>query len=356
MKAIFSLLALTTLALGACALPSQSEEASDSPTAEDELKSSTAHATGYFQIRQDARRCVSPMCGGVFVKLVNQPTTKCVDGTWQAECYAADFDLSALPKSVAAQVAIGGDVIVSAKLVNKKAGTFGNLGALKVTEAWIAPSVDSTVELAAAQASGLQEKFFLVQEERLFCIVAPCPQPLSEKTLNARASAEIIGGVSLAAAPGTEQQKLDALAQLSDDGLIVLGRNVFTQERGVGSRLLGSKYFVKATAPAIDLDGTWGGDQAVLHVGGKSGSIEFGCGHASIDSFSFGTNGNFTATGSHLAGSGVPFPPDHQPKAVPATFVGAVHGDHLTLKMTVSGNTSILELEKGREVHLLHCL
>ena len=37
---------------------------------------------GYFIVtRRDIRRCISPICGGYFVKRVNQATTVCADGS-----------------------------------------------------------------------------------------------------------------------------------------------------------------------------------------------------------------------------------------------------------------------------------
>ena len=37
---------------------------------------------GYFVVtRHDIRKCISPLCGGFFVKRVNQATTPCADGT-----------------------------------------------------------------------------------------------------------------------------------------------------------------------------------------------------------------------------------------------------------------------------------
>jgi len=42
---------------------------------------------GYFIVtRRDARRCAAPMCGGFFVKRVNEETTKCADGELHEEC------------------------------------------------------------------------------------------------------------------------------------------------------------------------------------------------------------------------------------------------------------------------------
>ena len=53
-------------------------------------------ATGVYRVRPDLRLCPSPLCGGAFASLVNQPTTQCVDGVDRAACYLASIDFSAL--------------------------------------------------------------------------------------------------------------------------------------------------------------------------------------------------------------------------------------------------------------------
>jgi hypothetical protein len=103
------------------------------------------------------------------------------------------------------------------------------------------------------------------------------------------------------------------------------------------------------------LSGTWGADTAILTAHGDSASIAFGCASASIDSFTI-KNGAFTASGTHLAGSGMPFAPGHGPAPAPATFSGQVSGDHLTLHMTESGTTSTFVFTKNRSVNFPRCM
>ncbi len=50
--------------------------------------------TYYVITRRDTRRCAAPACGGLWMRRVNQPDTKCADGSWRTECYVATIDWS----------------------------------------------------------------------------------------------------------------------------------------------------------------------------------------------------------------------------------------------------------------------
>src|SRR5260370_23237107 len=43
----------------------------------------------FYSLRRDLRRCVSPLCGGYFVKRVNMSSTRCANGRFMSECYLA---------------------------------------------------------------------------------------------------------------------------------------------------------------------------------------------------------------------------------------------------------------------------
>jgi hypothetical protein len=102
--------------------------------------------------------------------------------------------------------------------------------------------------------------------------------------------------------------------------------------------------------------GSWGATGAIMTISDGQGDIEFGCGRASIDAFTFSNPTTFTATGTHTAGTGVQPPPGHEPTPQPATFTGHVSGNKLTLTMTVGGNTSTLTFTKDRQINLVRCL
>ncbi|MFM7276035.1 MAG: DUF6748 domain-containing protein, partial [Gammaproteobacteria bacterium] len=49
------------------------------------------HPYGYFEVRKDLRRCVSPLCGGFWLRRLNAQMTRCADGAMQRECYVAEL-------------------------------------------------------------------------------------------------------------------------------------------------------------------------------------------------------------------------------------------------------------------------
>ena len=80
--ALLSLAALLALAaFPACSANVDDEALDDSA---DEL-SANPNAGFFIVTRQDFRKCMSPICGGVFVKRVNDATTRCADGKYAAE-------------------------------------------------------------------------------------------------------------------------------------------------------------------------------------------------------------------------------------------------------------------------------
>jgi hypothetical protein len=337
MKIFLAFAAMSAMSLAACAAPT--EGAADSN--EDELKS-TVRADGYFELRPDLRRCASPLCGGVFVHLVNQSTTACTTGEAKDACYAASVDTSALhlPEALATRIASGGNVVVKGQLRDKTFDKFGNLGVLKVTEAYAAP--DTATDGAA------DDRYYFVKREHIACITFPCPEIYETSVLNfATQPISTVNGLDLAkATTSPDEQALVNDAAFA--GVIVLGHE---GKQG----LVASKYLVKAT-PVMALTGAWGADGATMSVAAGKAQIEFGCGFATIDSFHFTDATSFTASGSHIAGSGVMFPPDQQPKPVPATFTGTLKGDTLTIQMTVDTEKSKVVFTKGREVNLIRCL
>ena len=114
----------------------------------------------------------------------------------------------------------------------------------------------------------------------------------------------------------------------------------------------GGKCLENSTA----MEGQWGADNAIMVITTSSATIEFGCGNATVDAFTFSTPTTFNATGSYLAGSGVQPLPGHEPAPQPATFTGHLVGDTLTFEMTTAAGTQAMTFTKDRQVNLFHCL
>ena len=138
------------------------DDADPTESGADEVRAASSQ---YVRLRHDARRCVSPLCGGYWVSRVNQPTTRCADGTWQRECYVADADWTALGLDEATLDGFvghagAGTAVVRARLEPVDRGTFGNLGRLVALEGFEAatdaaprgPSSSPTDRPASASA------------------------------------------------------------------------------------------------------------------------------------------------------------------------------------------------------------
>ena len=140
-------------------------------------------ARTYFAITADLRKCASPMCGGWFLRRLNQPLTRCHDGQFAAMCYTPVLDWSKADLSealqgklldAAHQGALSGDVdaIVRGRFARTNSTTPDpSLGRFVITEAW-----------GAEGSVPAQGAFVRVEDNGLRCLVAPCPS-ITETTL-----------------------------------------------------------------------------------------------------------------------------------------------------------------------------
>src|SRR5258708_6151734 len=167
------------------------------PVSPDPLSSSST----FYAVRADLRRCVSPMCGGYFVRRVNLPTTRCANGQYVAQCYVAEIDWNGQREVDAGKALLCGDVIA------KTYGRFGNLGAFRVTESWQA--VGDSQPLGA---------FYHVRDRGLRCITHPCPTH-HEAKLNSTFSLDIAGVDLSNANLGTNNASV--IAASTTDALLV---------------------------------------------------------------------------------------------------------------------------------------
>ena len=183
----------------------------------------------YFLVRQDVRRCIFPLCGGYFVKRVNQSRTRCANGRWMSECYVAEIDWNGQPEIDP------GKALVRGEIVARRFPRFGNLGALRVTESWQSPS--------DKPATGT---FYRARDRGVRCITHPCLTH-SAARLGSRLTRNI-AGVDLAAADADgELISEGATAMTHPDGVIVAGH--FAPVTGPGGRaqtLKATKFYLPA--------------------------------------------------------------------------------------------------------------
>ncbi len=233
---------LTVSAFGCAAetqTPGEGEQVSDSQSQELLADQST-----FYSVRQDFRRCVYPLCGGVWVSRVNRPNTRCADGTKAAECYVADTDLSSLglPETQESDLQSSvraGRVILRGKIVKKKFDGFGKLGSFKASEAW--------EPATSAEPSG---KFFRVTNTGVRCITYPCPT-FHEAKLNRRAEQDL-ASIDLTRVGASDEAIADAYeATTSADGILVAGTHY--TEKGPAGRMPGleaAQFYRKVTPRA----------------------------------------------------------------------------------------------------------
>ncbi len=171
MNKLALLLASASLALGCAASSAEVDDEGDTEQAEG--AASLTETSTYYTARRDTRRCVSPLCGGFWVRRVNESRTKCADGTWQSECYVAEIDWS----SAGLDGTVQGDVL-RGSISRVDFGGFGELGVFKLSEAWQAA-------VSGATASG---SFYKVTDR--VCAKAPCFDLTADK-LNATKTREL---------------------------------------------------------------------------------------------------------------------------------------------------------------------
>ena len=124
--------------------------------------------------RPDLRKCAYPMCGGYFVKSVNQTRTRCADGTLQAECHAVQLNARALGWTEEQRNAFNaqfakGQALVRGVLEPAPAG-FYTADQLTITEAWSAQVKNKPMGA-----------FYGVKSTGIVCITTPCPSLVASK-------------------------------------------------------------------------------------------------------------------------------------------------------------------------------
>jgi hypothetical protein len=169
----------------------------------------------FYRVRNDLRRCASPLCGGYFVARVNASSTRCADGRFKRECYVAEIDWNGQEEPEVAPLLVRGNIVA------KRYERFGNLGELRVRELWKSLGVNAPVGT-----------FYLVRDRGVRCIAFPCPTH-SEAKLNSSISRNI-AGVNLEGAGLGENSPVVNAAMTGPNGVIVTGQDV--PVKGPGGR------------------------------------------------------------------------------------------------------------------------
>src|SRR5689334_10932145 len=103
--------------------------------------------------------------------------------------------------------------------------------------------------------------------------------------------------------------------------------------------------------------GLWGGQHISMKVGTKSATIEYDCASGVMNGpFLVDAAGRFELSGTHHMERGGPVRADESSKGQPATYMGFIEGNKMTLTLKLEGlDDETFELEKGKEGKLVKC-
>ena len=110
---------------------------------------------------------------------------------------------------------------------------------------------------------------------------------------------------------------------------------------------------------AIVVNGTWGGDHALLEITATSASIEFDCAHGTLTVPLTLTRGAFDVSGDYVQEHGGPIRSDETVNRQPARYTGTVSGNTMTLlvRLTATGeDRGMYSLMRGTTGRVFKCL
>ena len=219
----FSLLLCTAVGVAGCAADtgpdaSTPDDATEEVAQSEDALTGASSNFGYFVVtRHDTRKCISPICGGFFVKRVNQAMTTCADGSKQAECYVSAITLSGVGLSAREESELRGAVetgkaLMKARMYRSKFNgvTFGTI---KASEGWL-----------GATGSTPDGTFYRVADNGIRCIKAPCPSTTAYG-LNGADDHNLIKVNLASTATPADQDALDraSVALGTKEGILIAG-------------------------------------------------------------------------------------------------------------------------------------
>ena len=175
----------------------------------------------FYIARPDMRKCASPLCGGYFIRRVNNSLTRCANGRYLSECYVTSIDWNGMTEVEISRALLRGTILT-------KGNRNGRYGVLKVSQVWLAPDDHKPAG-----------DFYRVRDLGIRCIAAPCLSHLEGK-LNTTLERKIAG---VALNEGGEQAQT---AMTSTTGIIVAGvHSPVTGPAGRSEMLKASQFYVR---------------------------------------------------------------------------------------------------------------
>jgi hypothetical protein len=197
-----------------------------------------AGADAYYLARADPRLCPSPMCGGIWVRLLNRSATVCGDGAKQEECYAASADLGRLRVDEKGRVQLQslvteGRAVARGTLVRGLVEGFPELDTFVVSEVWPASS-------SHGRALGV---FRRLRDAGIRCVTTPCFS-IRATVLNT-SRVEKVSSIDLSRTGAPRAERRRALDEIARTGLLAAGR-IVGRPRG-GRAFVATQFYVRAS-------------------------------------------------------------------------------------------------------------
>jgi hypothetical protein len=185
----------------------------------------------YYLARADPRLCPSPMCGGIWVELLNTGATTCGDG------YAASADLGRLRVDEKVRVQLQslvteGRAVARGRLVRGLVEGFPELDTMVVSEVWTASS-------SLRRALGV---FRRLRDNGVRCVKAPCFS-IRAAVLNT-SRFENVSTVDLSRTGAPREERRRALEEVAGAGVLAAGR-VARRPSG-GRAFVATQFYVRA--------------------------------------------------------------------------------------------------------------
>jgi hypothetical protein len=196
----------------------------------------------YIVTHRDLRKCASPLCGGYFVREVNNRLTRCADGKARPECYVGSIEYPALAPAPKGRKGFPEEFTkgkgLARGVLRNGPSPFGPIGVLKITEAWRAQALKPPTG-----------QFYKVKDAGIRCITFPCPS-LREQLLNSRRMATI-AGVDLKASGAGADRVAEGLKRLYAEGILVAGRHEpVVGPAGKARTLVASEFYLRELTSA----------------------------------------------------------------------------------------------------------
>ena len=199
--------------------------------------------SSYYVGRGDPRLCPSPLCGGVWVRLVNKNATSCGGQFAVRECYVAAVNVSRVRVSERLRARLAGLVgsglaLARGTIVRGRVPGFPELATLVASEIWPASSAPGT-------PTG---PFRVLRDNGVRCITAPCFS--THGTLLNSGRHTNVSGIDLSRLRTTNAERDHARERIATGELVAAGRIVREPDDGpAGARrvLVATQFYVKVT-------------------------------------------------------------------------------------------------------------